>query len=103
MEDTQIGKDLIRMGVQQGVPQGMHRLLLWQIVQRFGLVPVTLRRQIEKISDARQLERIAGGLLKANDLKQLQQFIGSNGKAASHARKGLKAKRNTLSSHGVSR
>lgn len=99
MEDTRIGKELIQIGVQQG----MHRLLLQQIAQRFGPVPVTLRRQIEKITDARQLERIAGGLLKANDLKQLQQFIGPNGKATSHARKGLKAKRNTLASHGVSR
>ncbi|MGH7595103.1 MAG: DUF4351 domain-containing protein [bacterium] len=93
MEETAVGKELIRIGVRRGVPQGMHRLLLQQIAYRFGRVPNTVRQQIEKISDAEELERIAKGLFEAKDLKQLKMIIGPNGKPSSLHGSGLNGKR----------
>jgi hypothetical protein len=96
-EDTRIGKELIRIGVRRGVrrgvPQGMHRLLLQQIAYRFGRVPNTVRQQIEKISNAEELERIAKGLFEAKDLKQLKTIIGPNGKSTLPNGSGLNGKR----------
>ncbi|MCI0695349.1 DUF4351 domain-containing protein [candidate division KSB1 bacterium] len=103
MEDTQIGKDLIRIGVLKGIPQGMQRLLLRQIAQRFGTVPVAIRHRLEKITDAKLLEHIAEGLLEANNLKQFQQLVEPNGKSASHKRNGLKKKGTAKLQHALSR
>jgi hypothetical protein len=83
----------VRRGVRRGVPQGMHRLLLQQIAYRFGRVPNTVRQQIEKISNAEELERIAKGLFEAKDLKQLKTIIGPNGKSTLPNGSGLNGKR----------
>jgi len=85
-EDTRLGKDLIR----QGVPQGMHRLLLKQMAQRFGAVPLSVRRQIEKINDVARLEYIGEELLLAKDFKQLKKFIEPNGKSVGPRQNGAK-------------
>jgi DeoR/GlpR family transcriptional regulator of sugar metabolism len=57
-------------------------MIFRQIARRFGTVPVTIRRQIEKIDKIKQLERIADGLLEVKDLKQLRKLVGPNGKFA---------------------
>jgi Protein of unknown function (DUF2887)/Domain of unknown function (DUF4351) len=74
MEETTVGKELIQIGVR--------RVILRQITRRFGTVPVTIRRQIEKIDKIKQLEHIADGLLEVKDLKQLRKLVGPNGKFA---------------------
>jgi len=89
-EETGIGKTLIRQGVRQGVPQGMHRLLLKQMAQRFGAVPISVRRQIEKINDVARLEYIGEELLLAKDFKQLKKFIEPNGKSVVPRQNGAK-------------
>jgi hypothetical protein len=71
MEDTLVGKELIEIGIR--------RVLLRQIARRFGPVPVTIRRQIENISEIKQLERIADRLFEVEDLKQLKKLITQNG------------------------
>jgi DeoR/GlpR family transcriptional regulator of sugar metabolism len=74
MEETAVGKELIQIGAR--------RMIFRQIARRFGTVPVTIRRQIEKIDKIKQLERIADGLLEVKDLKQLRKLVGPNGKFA---------------------
>ena len=76
-EDTHFGKELIR----QGVPQGMHRLLLRQIAHRFGKVPVSVRKQIESIKDEKRLDHLAEDVLEVKNLEHFKKLIGANGKA----------------------
>lgn len=65
----------INEGRKRGVVDGMRKVILRQIRQRFGPPPVTLERRLESIAEARTLERIAGGLLKAGDLRQFKQLV----------------------------
>jgi len=95
IEDTRFGKELMGMGSRH--------IILSQIEHLFGTVPDDIRRRLERIYDAKRLERIAGGLLEVKDLKQLKQLIGSNGKPISHDRNGFKRKGLARASHGVSR
>jgi len=102
MEDTPIGKELVAIGWKRGL-DGMHRIILKFMTQRFGDVPDSIRRQIERIQKIERLERIAGGLWEVDDLKQLKQLIGANGHSAVNVRAGLKKKGTLKTSHGVSR
>lgn len=81
MEDTLVGKELIAIGLQKGL-KSTHRVLLRLIARRFGKVPVTIRRQIEGITETERLEHIAEGLFEVKDLKQLRKLVAQNGKLA---------------------
>ncbi|MGH7451846.1 MAG: hypothetical protein ACRENG_10900 [bacterium] len=85
MEETTVGKELIRIGIR--------RVILMQIAQRFGAVPDAVRRQIEKIDNVKHLERIARELLKVKDLGQFKGLIGLNGKPSPLNGSGLNGKR----------
>lgn len=62
-------------GRRKGVIEGMRRVILRQMKQRFGPVPAALRGRVDRIADARALDRIAAGLLKADDLAQLGRLV----------------------------
>lgn len=62
-------------GRRKGVIEGMRRVILRQMKQRFGPVPVALQGRVERIADARALDRIAAGLLKSDDLAQLGRLV----------------------------
>jgi hypothetical protein len=68
-------------GRRKGVIEGMRRVILRQMKQRFGTVPAALRGRVDRIADARALDRIAAGLLKADDLAQLGRLV-SRGRVA---------------------
>jgi hypothetical protein len=57
----------------------MRRVILRQMKHRFGPVPAALRGRVDRIADARALDRIAAGLLKADDLAQLKQLVFRGG------------------------
>ena len=65
----------VKEGRNKGVIDGMRRVILRQMKQRFGPVPVALQRRVERIADTRALDRIAAGLLKADDLAQLGRLV----------------------------
>ncbi len=82
-EETGIGKTLIRQGVRQGVPQGMQRSLLRLVAHRFGKVPVSIRKQIERIKDDERLDHLLVDAVEVKDLQHFKKLIGANGKSAS--------------------
>lgn len=65
----------IKEGRRKGVIDGMRYMILRQIKQRFGAVPMTLQHRIERIAEVRLLERIARELLKTDDVKQLKRLV----------------------------
>lgn len=79
----------MKEGRRKGVVDGMRQLILRQIKQRFGPPPVSLQQRIERIADARMLERIASALLRSNSLEQLK-------KLAAYSKFVPKAKRKTF-------
>lgn len=67
MEDTQVGRDIMRIGVQ--------RMLLKQIAARFGEVPVDVRQKIQMIKENDELDRIATSLFKIQNLDELEALV----------------------------
>jgi hypothetical protein len=68
-------------GRREGVIEGMRRVILRQMKQRFGPVPVALQGRVGRIADARALDRIAAGLLRSDDLAELRQLVIRGGVA----------------------
>ncbi|MFO1363570.1 MAG: hypothetical protein U1F45_14015 [Burkholderiales bacterium] len=68
-------------GRRKGVLEGMQRVLLRQLKLRFGPVPAALRVRIERVTDARVLDRIAAGLAQGDDLMQLGRLVLRGGAA----------------------
>lgn len=65
----------IKEGRKKGVIDGMRYVIVRQIRQRFGPPPVTLLHRLERIAEAALLERIARELLKAKDVKRLEELV----------------------------
>ena len=51
--------------------EGMRKLLLRQIAQRFGRLPVRVRRQVEQVASTQELLTLAGKVLVAGSLEDL--------------------------------
>jgi len=68
-------KEGIRLGQEKGHAQGklegMRKLLLHQLAQRFGPLPEAVRRQVEAITSTRRLTSLAGKVLTARSLGDL--------------------------------
>ena len=61
-------------GHQEGLKEGvvaMRKLLLQQMTQRFGRLPVQVRRRVEEISSIAELSRVGKKLLSAESLRDL--------------------------------
>jgi hypothetical protein len=71
----------VKEGRRKGVIEGMHRVILRQMKQRFGPVPIALQGRLERIADARALDRIAAALLKSDDFAQLGKLVIRGGVA----------------------
>jgi hypothetical protein len=60
-----------RKGRQEGQVEGMRTLLLGQLEQRFETVPLQVRRRVEAIQSAQELEALAGRVLVARSIAEM--------------------------------
>lgn len=58
-------------GRREGMEHGARKVLLRLLAQRFGRLPVGVRRQVEEIDSVDRLTRLAGRVLKARSLEDL--------------------------------
>ena len=65
------GDRLRAEGQRQGMEQGARKVLLRLLGQRFGRLPVTVRRRIEEIDSVDRLIRLAEKVLTARSLDDL--------------------------------
>jgi hypothetical protein len=56
---------------QEGEIEGMRKLLLYSMTQRFGRLPPRVRKRVEEISSARELRRLTQRVLVATSLKEM--------------------------------
>ena len=87
MEYTQVGKDLIEIGVKKGLTEGiMHgfsqgkrenacQLLLQILGHKFGKVPGDIANRINSISDDTKLDDLAIKVLDLTDLNQFEDLL----------------------------
>lgn len=64
-------KQFLRQGRQEGRIEGIREVLLKLLQLKFGPLPPSARRTLEAISRKRELERLAGRILKAKSLAEL--------------------------------
>lgn len=60
-----------REGRREGVEHGARKVLLRLLTQRFGRLPVGVRRRVEEIDSVDRLIRLAERVLKARSLEDL--------------------------------
>ena len=65
-------KRFLKEGRKEGQVDGMRRLLLKQLDERFGPLPETVRRQVEAIDSARALETLGKRVLVAKSLDDMR-------------------------------
>ncbi len=64
-------KQFLRRGRQEGRIEGMRRMLVRLMEERFGPLPSSVRHSLEAVSSPRKLERLFGQALKADSLAQV--------------------------------
>jgi len=64
-------KEAVRQGRQEGVAEGMQKLILQQMTQRFGRLPAHVYRQIEEISSLQELRKLGRRVLRAKSLEEM--------------------------------
>ena len=78
LEESVVYQDILQKGVQigvgQGVQQGEQRLVLRQLEQLLGKLPIKTRKQIEMLN-SEQLENLGGALLKFKSQHDLTDWI----------------------------
>ena len=87
MEDTQVGKDLIEIGVvrgiekgiekglEKGIEKGKRQTLLNQLSYKFGKIPEDIINNINSISEEAKLDDLAIKIIKLTDLDQLKKLL----------------------------
>ena len=79
MEETQVGKDLIEIGVEKGIEKGIEKgkqeTLLKQLSYKFGKIPVDIKSQISTLSDETKLDDLATKILELTDLDELKKIL----------------------------
>lgn len=71
---NKIQKEARREGLKEGLQQGqllVHKMLLEQMTQRFGRLPVRVRRQVEGISSIQELRKLWRKVLRARNLEDM--------------------------------
>jgi predicted transposase/invertase (TIGR01784 family) len=58
-------------GRREGEIEGMRKLLLYSMTQRFGRLPMRVRKQVEEISSTRELRRLTQRVLVAASLEDM--------------------------------
>jgi len=71
MEETQVGKDLIEIGIEKGKQQTLVNLLSY----KFGRIPADIINRINSISDEMKLDDLATRILELTDLDQLKKHL----------------------------
>jgi predicted transposase YdaD len=64
-------KEGLEEGLQKGLQKGRQDFLLSQMEERFGPLPMALRRRVEEIQDPEELKKIGKRLLAASSLDDL--------------------------------
>jgi len=79
MEDTQVGKDLIEIGLEKGIERGIEKgkiqTLLNQLYYKFGKIPKPIINQINSISDEKKLDDLAIKIIELTELDQLKKIL----------------------------
>lgn len=79
LEETQSGKDLIRIGETRGEARGeargLAKAVLLQLSVRHGAIPEEMERQIRSLS-AEQAERLLQFVLQCDTLAEVTQWLG---------------------------
>ena len=73
LRETQSGKDLIAIGVQEGIEKGKRQSLVQVLESRFGPIDSALIEQVETIKGAELLDKFFRRALNINSLDQLFQ------------------------------
>jgi len=60
-----------REGRDEGQIEGMRELLVAQMKQRFGRVPLKIRAQIKALDSKQELRRLSAKLLSAGSLEEM--------------------------------
>jgi hypothetical protein len=58
--------------IKRGQVQGIRKMLLLQLGQRFGKLPESIRRKVEGIESLDRLNQLAGQVLAADSLDELK-------------------------------
>jgi hypothetical protein len=75
LEETQAGKDLIRIGEQRGLERGRQKTILAFIAARYGTVPAAIQERIAT-STADEAERLIQFLARCQSLDELARWLG---------------------------
>ena len=79
MEDTQVGKDLIEIGLEKGLERGIEKgkrqTLLNLLSHKFGTIPKPIINQINSISDEKKLDDLAIKIIELTELNQLKKML----------------------------
>ena len=83
MEDTQVGKDLIEIGLERGIERGIEKgiekgkiqTLLNQLFYKFGKIPKPIINHINSISDEKKLDDLAIKIIELTELNQLKKLL----------------------------
>ncbi|MBC8184167.1 DUF2887 domain-containing protein [candidate division KSB1 bacterium] len=75
MEDTQVGKDLIEIGLEKGIEKGKRQTLLSLLSYKFGKIPKPIINHINSISDNKKLDDLALKIIELTELDQLKNLL----------------------------
>jgi flagellar biosynthesis/type III secretory pathway protein FliH len=83
MEETQVGKDLIEIGIEKGIEKGVEKgiekgkqqTLLNLLSYKFGKIPEDIINRINSISDEMKLDDLSIKILELTDLDQLKRHL----------------------------
>jgi len=75
MEETQVGKDLIEIGIEKGIEKGKQQTLLNLLSYKFGKIPEDIVNRINSISDESKLDDLSVRILELTDLDQLKKIL----------------------------
>jgi predicted transposase YdaD len=61
-----------REGKRAGKMEGLRQILLYQLEQRFGPLPLQVRRKVRNLSSVKKLEELAKRVLVAGSLAEMR-------------------------------
>ncbi len=70
LRDTQSGKDLMRIGKEEGKTEGKQEDLLWTLEAKFGAIEPDIRQRVEQVKSAEKLKYLLLQVLKADSIEQ---------------------------------
>ena len=71
LRETQSGKDLIKIGKDEGVIEGQQEALIQILEAKFGTLVPDIRQRIEQTNDINKLKELLLQVLKADTIEQI--------------------------------